>query len=241
MPTAVNTRKSISKHGRHRAVGRPSTPLTVLAQSALESRVSNRLTAVATAGGLMISTFGPVTSLLLQEDEQVETGAIDVVEQEEANLPAAPVVVVPPETEIVIEAVTDEGVAHVDVTPAPEPEPTPEERQATRSSSIIAVASRYVGVPYVVGGSTPAGFDCSGFVQYVMAQMGISLPRSSSQQRNAGTVISAAEARPGDVIWTPGHVAIYAGNGMQIDASLPGTVIEFRRIWQSNPTFLRFS
>ncbi|WP_286217119.1 C40 family peptidase [Paraoerskovia sediminicola] len=110
---------------------------------------------------------------------------------------------------------------------------------AAANSSIISIASRYVGVPYVYGGSTPSGFDCSGFTQYVFAQAGISLPRSSGAQGSVGTRISRSQAQPGDLIWTPGHIAIYAGGNTQIDAPRPGKTIQFRNIWQSNPTFIR--
>lgn len=106
-------------------------------------------------------------------------------------------------------------------------------------SSIIDIASRYVGVPYVYGGSTPNGFDCSGFTSYVYAQAGISLPRSSGEQGRVGTVISRDQAQPGDLIYSPGHIAIYAGGNTQIDAPKPGQSIQFRDIWQSNPTFIR--
>nr|WP_227748704.1 C40 family peptidase [Oerskovia douganii] len=106
-------------------------------------------------------------------------------------------------------------------------------------SSIVSIATRYVGVPYVYGGTSPDGFDCSGFTQYVFAQAGISLPRTSSGQGNVGTKVSRADAQPGDLIWTPGHISIYAGDGMQIDAPRPGKTIQVRQIWQSNPTFIR--
>jgi cell wall-associated NlpC family hydrolase len=96
-----------------------------------------------------------------------------------------------------------------------------------------------IGTPYSYSGTTPGGFDCSGFTSYVYAQVGITLPRSSADQRYAGTVVSASAAQPGDLIWTPGHVAIYAGDGMQIDSPRPGKTIQFRSIWQSNPTFIR--
>ncbi|WP_029068295.1 C40 family peptidase [Jonesia quinghaiensis] len=113
--------------------------------------------------------------------------------------------------------------------------------QSVSGNAVLEIASRYVGVPYVSGGSSPSGFDCSGFTSYVYAQLGISLPRTSSQQRYAGTVVSRADAKPGDLIWTPGHIAIYAGGNMQIDAPQPGKTIQFRSIWQSNPTFIRVS
>lgn len=110
---------------------------------------------------------------------------------------------------------------------------------SANGSRVIAIASRYVGVPYVYGGTTPSGFDCSGFTSYVYRQLGISLPRTSAAQRYSGTVVSRSQARPGDIIWTPGHVAIYAGGNMMIDAPRPGKTIQFRAIWQSNPTFIR--
>ena len=106
-------------------------------------------------------------------------------------------------------------------------------------SAILDVAGRYVGVPYVSGGTTPDGFDCSGFTSYVFAQLGINLPRTSGAQASAGTVVSRADAQPGDLIYSPGHIAIYAGGNSQIDAPRPGKTIQFREIWQSNPTFIR--
>lgn len=106
-------------------------------------------------------------------------------------------------------------------------------------NSVLEVAARYVGTPYVSGGSSPNGFDCSGFVSYVFGQLGVSLPRSSSSYANLGTTISREDAQPGDLIWTPGHIAIYAGDGQEIDASRPGKTVQFRAIWQSNPRFIR--
>jgi cell wall-associated NlpC family hydrolase len=111
---------------------------------------------------------------------------------------------------------------------------------ASASGNAIAeIATRYVGVPYRSGGTTPDGFDCSGFTSYVFAQVGISLPRTSGAQRGAGTVVSRAEARAGDLIWSPGHISIYLGDGMQVDAPRPGKTIQVRPLWQSSPVFIR--
>ena len=108
-------------------------------------------------------------------------------------------------------------------------------------SAVLQIAAQYVGIPYRSGGADPSGFDCSGFTQYVYAQLGISLPRSSSAYRSIGTVVSRADAQPGDIIWSPGHVGIYAGDNMQIDSPRPGKTIQFRAIWQSSPVFIRVS
>jgi cell wall-associated NlpC family hydrolase len=126
--------------------------------------------------------------------------------------------------------------------PAVEAEPIGAAAPASANgNAIVEIAARYVGVPYMSGGSTPEGFDCSGFTSYVYAQVGITLPRTSSAQRGAGTVVSRAEAQPGDLIWSPGHISIYAGDNMQVDAPRPGKTIQIREIWQTNPTFIRVS
>ena len=101
------------------------------------------------------------------------------------------------------------------------------------------MAARYVGVPYVYGGTTPDGFDCSGFTSYVYAQLGITLPRTSSDQRYAGVEVPRDQAQPGDLVWSPGHIGIYAGDNMMIDAPRPGKSVQFRTMWQSNPIFIR--
>ena len=83
-------------------------------------------------------------------------------------------------------------------------------------------ALQFQGYPYVSGGNTPSGWDCSGFVQWVFAQFGVSLPHFSGAQMSVGTAVgSSAEAAPGDIIVNTQHAAIYIGNGMVINALNP--------------------
>ena len=83
-------------------------------------------------------------------------------------------------------------------------------------------ALQFQGYPYVAGGNTPSGWDCSGFVLWVFAQFGVSLPHYSGAQMSVGTAVgSIAEAAPGDIIVNTQHAAIYIGNGMVINALNP--------------------
>ncbi|MCI6005992.1 MAG: NlpC/P60 family protein [Blautia sp.] len=87
-------------------------------------------------------------------------------------------------------------------------------------SSVVDYATQFVGNPYVWGGtSLTNGADCSGFVQSVYSNFGVSLPRTSYEQQNAGYEVSYADAQPGDLICYGGHVAIYMGNGQIVHAS----------------------
>lgn len=121
--------------------------------------------------------------------------------------------------------------------PAKKPAAAP---SGPKAQQVISIAKRYTGVPYRWGGTTPAGFDCSGFTQYVYRQVGVSLPRTSGAQAGAGTRVSKAAARPGDLVWKSGHVGIYLGNGMMIDAPSTGKSISVRKVYfMSSARFTR--
>lgn len=104
-------------------------------------------------------------------------------------------------------------------------------RPKPTASAIIATAKKYIGVPYVWGGSTPNGFDCSGFVQYVFARHGIQLPRTSKEQYSVGTKVSKSNLKAGDLVFfnTEGsgvsHLGIYIGSNQFIHASTSKGVI----------------
>lgn len=112
------------------------------------------------------------------------------------------------------------------------------------SGGVVGIAAQYLGVPYVWGGTTPAGFDCSGFVQYVYAQAGISLPRTTYAQAALGTPISVSEAQPGDLLfWGSGnncyHVAIAVGGGRYIHAPAPGQSVSYGSVAGFAPSTAR--
>lgn len=98
---------------------------------------------------------------------------------------------------------------------------------------MVAYAARFLGVPYVYGGTTPQGFDCSGLVQFVADNFGIKLPRTSQEQALSGVNVPRDQLQPGDLILynEPGegpnsHIAIYAGSGQEIEAPKPGESVK---------------
>lgn len=94
------------------------------------------------------------------------------------------------------------------------------------SNAIVNKAYQYLGVPYVWGGTTPSGFDCSGFIQYVYRSQGVNLPRVSRGQASSGSYVSISNAQPGDILYfgqsSVTHVGIYIGNNKMIHAPSPG-------------------
>lgn len=128
-------------------------------------------------------------------------------------------------------------------TPQTEPSPTPGPGPAPESpyspppppvnGDAASIAMQYLGVPYVWGGASPSGFDCSGLVMYVYAQLGIYLPHSASAQYYSGTPVSYSELAAGDLVFFGqpiSHVGIYIGGGSMIHAPMEGMVVSITGI-----------
>ena len=113
------------------------------------------------------------------------------------------------------------------MTPAPAdaliPAPPP-----SQYGGVVGVAMQYLGTPYVWGGASPGGFDCSGFVQYVYAQVGVSLPHNAASQYGYGTPVPISDLQAGDLVFFDGlgHVGIYIGGGQFIHAPHTGDVVK---------------
>ena len=108
-------------------------------------------------------------------------------------------------------------------------------RGRVEGSDIVRAARRYIGVPYVLGGSTPAAFDCSGFVRYVFAEFGVAMPRTAHEQAGVGVAPFPGELEPGDLLFFYGgrgaqHIAIYVGGDTIVHASSRSRRVKLDRL-----------
>jgi cell wall-associated NlpC family hydrolase len=112
--------------------------------------------------------------------------------------------------------------------PAPAPPP------ATHSG-VVSIALQYLGVPYVWGGASPSGFDCSGFTMYVYAKVGVSLPHNAAMQYGMGTPVARSQLAPGDLVFFNGlsHVGMYIGGGRFVHAPHTGDVVKISSLSES--------
>lgn len=240
-----------SIRGRHRDSRPAMTPLTILARTATENAgtVARRGALAAAASGVLISTIATTAHAAPAMDlkTDVKTAKLNSVDLHsltavaKQSVAAAPTVTVPADAKMPIEmealgassgAEGEKGKATAAVVSVDAPDPVPVGEQA------VGIAFNYLGITYVLGGASPAeGMDCSGLIQYVYAQLGVSLPHSSSALLSSGYQVTYPE--PGDIVWTPGHVALYAGDGMIIEAWAAGMPVRYTEMWQNSPTFIR--
>lgn len=165
--------------------------------------------------------------------EVVETTQAPVSTQEVVETTQAPQTVV----EETVETTAAPVQEVVETTTAPAP-------STANLGDVISNAQKYLGVPYVWGGKSPSGFDCSGFVQYVYRETyGMEIGGWTGAQQNAGTRISVAEAQPGDLyFWADGsggtyHVALATGGGSYIHAPQPGQSVSYGSVSGYAPQF----
>ena len=103
---------------------------------------------------------------------------------------------------------------------------------SSRGGMIVNTAKRFIGVPYVWGGTTTSGFDCSGLVQYVYRHFGINISRTTKTQINDGREVGRNELQLGDLVFpSNGHVTLYVGNGQVLHAPQPGDRVKISPIW----------
>ena len=175
-------------------------------KSAIESQLSTRQDVLAGAQG-------EVAQLLAQQQQAQQSQAVYQAPQGEGG-----------------QSGTQDPQSAPDPAPDPEPYNPP---PAPSMGGAASIAMQYLGVPYVWGGASPSGFDCSGLVMYVYAQMGVYLPHSASAQYYSGTPVSFSELAPGDLVFFGhpiGHVGIYIGGGSMIHAPFEGQVVSITGI-----------
>ncbi|GAB2469096.1 hypothetical protein GCM10027063_06880 [Promicromonospora xylanilytica] len=260
---------AVRGRGRHRAAHRPVLAGVAQAVTEQATAFAGRTAVVAAAGSGVLLSLVAAPAHAAQAPASTNTslagspvnGMLDASElnaltdQARQAVAAAPVVTVAPDAELRVETAAVSVVSaeeneeyQAQLAAEAEAEAAAEAAEAAAAveipasaagSAVVSIGMRYLGVPYLWGGSTPSGFDCSGFTSYVFAQVGIDLPRTSSEQRYAGTEVPWSQAQAGDLLWSPGHISIYAGDGMQIEAPVPGKSVRYTEVWQSNPVVLR--
>jgi cell wall-associated NlpC family hydrolase len=165
---------------------------------------------------LLGSIRGEIARLEREEEERQARLAAEARARLEAQLAAQHAAVQQAQEQDVVgaSAVSPDGV----VTVAP----------PSQYGGVVGIAMQYLGTPYVWGGSSPGGFDCSGLVMFAYSQVGVSLPHHAADQYNYGVPVSRDQLEPGDLVFFDGlgHVGIYIGNGQFVHAPHTGDVVK---------------
>lgn len=259
-----------TRSGRHRGASRynPVAELASIARAA--GHTGAKTSAVLAASGGLVAAFALPAQAAPRTERTEAASAADLTAFKApaaANTPAvvapqgaAPVAPEPvgvvgvkavakPEPEPVVEVATQERTSQsvsrsssrTSTSSSSTSSTSTNNNVAQSSSGIVNIARGLLGIPYVYGGTTPSGFDCSGFTSYVYRQAGISIPRTASQQQAAATRVS--NPQPGDLVFfgSPAwHVAIYTGPGTMIDSPRPGKSTSERAIFSGVSGYGRF-
>ncbi|MFA7264842.1 MAG: NlpC/P60 family protein [Candidatus Nanopelagicales bacterium] len=202
--------------------------------------------AIAAAGGLVVSDSGAFRAVTSPADTSttVPIGLAAVPSQSLADTTSLTPVVIPAEpAEIPQKFVTPTASATSSAPPRTSTAPPTAAdpglvgglvEQVAGVAGIVAIAKTYIGVPYRWGGKARSGVDCSGLVYLVLKQAGLTNTyRTSLTLRSWTTPISRSAARAGDLVYGPGHVGIYLGGGVMIDAPQPGTTVGIHKVYST--------
>lgn len=238
---------SSTKVARHRAACRPSTPLSLAAKAVLSSDNGRRVSALAGSGvALTVIAAGAIPTGAMHEKQIAATKSIDsakVVRATVKNIETNPVVVNEnTSSAILVTASVDakQGSADSQKKTIKSNQDYGSLPASVSGNRILQIARQYLGTPYHFGGTGKAGIDCSGLVQAAYGQAGISLPHSSGAIGKMGHRIPVSAAQPGDILWKPGHVALYVGNGMILHAPKPGDHVRIAPIYSGFSHAVRF-
>jgi len=214
----VSSRNNLA---RHLADAVPLTPLSTISKAVATNAgtVGRQAAAIAAASGLLLTVGLPAQADTNVDASASESGTTQLVVTAESTAsvsferPAVATKAAPKIEAPRVEARSTTGAAITDAA------------ASAAASGLAAIAYTGIGSPYLWGGTTPSGWDCSGFTQWVYAQAGISIPRT-----NAWTIMKPTSTpAPGDLVVQNGgaHVGIYVGNGMMISALNPsqGTIL----------------
>jgi cell wall-associated NlpC family hydrolase len=117
---------------------------------------------------------------------------------------------------------------------------TVSEGLALNADNLISEVEKFLGAPYLWGGRTFFGIDCSGFVQCIMRRFGVQLPRDSKDQRKKGTKISRSDIRAGDLLFYPGHVTLAVSDMMMIHSSGSNGGVAYNSLDPRSPLYNKF-